>query len=98
MYDQELKRKWDNAVVLANTEQKAEARGQARGEEIGKTRGKQESRIEIGRALKNEGITKSVIVKSTGLSADAILAILNLHCCKSPGIHNLDSRALFVLM
>lgn len=72
MYDQELKRKWDNAAVLANAEQKAEARGQARGEEIGETRGKQESRVEIARALKNEGIAMSVIVKSTGLSAEEL--------------------------
>ncbi len=68
MYDQELKRKWDNAAVLANAEQKA----QARGEEIGEIRGKHESRVEIARKLRSKGITTDEIAELTGLPAEEL--------------------------
>ncbi len=64
MYDQDLKRKWDNAAVLAQAEETGEARGEARG-----MRKKAE---ELARVFKKKGIALDLIAEGTGLSIQEI--------------------------
>ncbi len=64
MYDQELKRKWDNAAVLSQ----AKLEGKEEGEAIGKT----EKALEIAQKLLNKNMPVDEIAELTGLSADEI--------------------------
>ncbi|WP_276090474.1 Rpn family recombination-promoting nuclease/putative transposase [Pedobacter sp. JY14-1] len=60
MYDQELKRKWDNAAVLSQAKLEGEA--------IGKLNGK----LEIAEKLKRKGIDIAEIAELTGLSIEEV--------------------------
>ncbi len=64
MYDQDLKRKWDNAAVLAQAEETGEARGIAKG--------RHEAKLESARSLKAQKIPMDVIAEATGLSIQEI--------------------------
>ncbi len=64
MYDQDLKRKWDNAAVLAGAEE--------RGMEKGLQQGKLAEKLEIARNLKSLDIDLESISKATGLSISEI--------------------------
>jgi len=68
MYDQDLKRKWDNEATLANSRDE----GKAEGKEEGKIAGKAEATIEIAKKLKAKGISMPEIVELTGLSIEEI--------------------------
>jgi len=64
MYDEDLKRKWDNAAVLAGAEE--------RGEERGIEKGKAEEKLQIARNLKSMNLDVESISKATGLSQEEI--------------------------
>ncbi len=68
MYDQDLKRKWDNAAVLAQAEETGEARGEARGIAKGEKKG----RLEVAKSLKKESVSIDIIAKATGFSVEEI--------------------------
>ncbi|WP_276090479.1 PD-(D/E)XK nuclease family transposase [Pedobacter sp. JY14-1] len=64
MYDQELKRKWDNAAVLSQ----AKLEGKEEGEAIGKLN----SKLEIAEKLKRKGMDIAEIADLTSLSIEEI--------------------------
>jgi len=68
MYDEDLKRKWDNAAVLAG----AEERGEERGIEKGLVLGKAEEKLQIARNLKSMNLDVESISMATGLSQEEI--------------------------
>ena len=68
MYDQDLKRKWDNAAVLAG----AEERGMEKGLQQGLEQGKLAEKLEIARKMKADGQPLELILKFTKLSPEEI--------------------------
>ena len=64
MYDQDLKKKWDNAAVLAGAEE--------RGLEKGLEQGKLKKALEIARNLKSMNLDSNAISKATGLTLEEI--------------------------
>ncbi len=68
MYDQDLKRKWDNAAVLAG----AEERGMEKGLQQGLEQGKLAEKLEIARKMKLKEVPVEDIVELIGLSAEEI--------------------------
>jgi len=64
MYNQDLKKKWDNEAVLAYREEK--------GIEKGIEKGEHNKAVEIAKNLKNEDLSVDLIAKATGLSTDEV--------------------------
>jgi predicted transposase/invertase (TIGR01784 family) len=60
MYDQDLKRKWDNDLAAASSREK------------GKAEGKIEGKLEVASKMKAEGFSHELITKCTGLSIEEI--------------------------
>lgn len=74
IYDQELKRKWDNAAVKAQQLLELEE-AKARAEEQGKIEGRTEEKREIAQSLKKMGLSPEKIAEATGLSIEEINAL-----------------------
>ena len=64
MYDEALKRKWDNVAVMTEARESGEARGRAEGE--------RNKALEIARKMKADGQPFELILKFTELSAEEI--------------------------
>ena len=64
MYDQDLKRKWDNAAVLAGAEERGRTEGVAQG--------KFEKSLELAKKMKLRGMSNAEIADITGLSVEEI--------------------------
>ena len=68
MYDQDLKRKWDNDLAAASSREK----GKAEGKIEGKLEGKLESSRQIAKKLKMKGVDSELIAECTNLSIEEI--------------------------
>ena len=68
MYDQDLKRKWDNAAALAWAQEHGLESGMRRGLEQGKL----EEKLAIARNLKSMNMDPEGIAKATGLHLEEV--------------------------
>ncbi len=64
MYDQDLKRKWDNDLAAASSREKGKAEG--------KIEGKLESSRQVAFKMKADGMSAELIAKYTDLSIEEI--------------------------
>ena len=72
MYDQDLKRKWDNDLAAASSREKGKAEGKLEGKIEGKIEGKLEERLEVASKLKIKGVDPELIAECTNLSIEEI--------------------------
>ena len=72
MYDQDLKRKWDNAAVLANSREEGKAEGLEQGLKRGLEQGLAQGIQRIAREMKANGQNPELIMKFTKLSLEEI--------------------------
>jgi predicted transposase/invertase (TIGR01784 family) len=76
MYDVELKRKWDNANIMAYAKAQAKAEGLAEGEAKGKVKGKTEGKAEVVVTSWKNGFTLEQLQTITGWDKDKINEVL----------------------
>lgn len=72
MYDQDLKRKWDNDLAAASNREKGINQGKIEGRIEGKIEGKIEKSRQIAVEMKADGMSAELIAKYTGLSIEEI--------------------------
>jgi predicted transposase/invertase (TIGR01784 family) len=68
MYDQDLKRKWDNDLAAASSREK----GINQGKIEGRIEGKIEGKLEVALKMKKKGIDPELISECTGISIEEI--------------------------
>ena len=75
MYNQDLKRKWDNEAAHINSIEEGRAKGLAEGKAEGLAEGRHEHASEMASKLKAREFPIKEIMDLTGLSAEEINAL-----------------------